>query len=166
VHVSFAPVARADAKVLILGTLPGTESLKQRRYYALKHNAFWRIMGELAGASPDLPYEERLECLKAHHIALWDVCAEAERQGALDSAIKAPKVNDFASFFASHPAIARVCFNGQTAAKLFHKLVPVPGIPTHLIFTTLPSTSPAHASLRYEGKLARWREAIGAIVTS
>lgn len=159
-HVSFPPVARADARLLILGTLPGPESLRQQRYYAKPQNVFWRIMGEIAGAGPETPYEERLERLMTQGIALWDVCAEAERAGALDSAIKSPRAHDFASFFAAHPAIVRVRFNGQKAAKLFHKLVPVQAIPASVTFTTLPSTSPAHAGMRFEEKLARWREGL------
>src|ERR1017187_7782411 len=80
----FEPVAGADARVLILGSLPGKVSLERGEYYAQPYNAFWRIMGELVGASRDLPYQNRLELLKQHHIALWDVCAAGFRAGSLD----------------------------------------------------------------------------------
>lgn len=160
----FPPVARPDALVLILGTLPGAESLKQSRYYANKQNSFWRIMGEIAGANPELPYEERLACLKRSRIALWDVCRSAEREGSLDSNILAPEPNDFAAFFAAHPLIGSVCFNGQGAAKLFARLVK-PILPTeNRTYAVLPSTSPAHAGMRFEEKSKIWQQMIGRLM--
>ena len=79
--VSFEPVSRPDARVLILGTLPGAESLRRQQYYAKRENSFWPIMGALVGASPELPYARRLARLVEHGVALWDVCASAERAG-------------------------------------------------------------------------------------
>ena len=46
----FPPVVNRESRVLVLGTLPGPESLRQRQYYAQSRNAFWRIMGALVGA--------------------------------------------------------------------------------------------------------------------
>jgi G:T/U-mismatch repair DNA glycosylase len=60
--------------------LPGAASLAARQYYAQPHNAFWRIMGELFGAGPDVPYAARADRLRASGIALWDVCREAVRR--------------------------------------------------------------------------------------
>jgi hypoxanthine-DNA glycosylase len=147
--------------VLVLGTLPGPESLRQRQYYAQSRNAFWRIMGELVWAGPELPYPRRLEVLVEHRIALWDVCAAAERAGALDAAIRRASVvpNDFVAFFREHPSIELVCFNGQTAANLYRRLV-VPQLPmgfAEIEQQVLPSTSPAHAALSFDRKLERWR---------
>jgi hypoxanthine-DNA glycosylase len=164
--VGFPPIAAANARVLVLGSLPGRRSLDESRYYAQPQNAFWRIMGRLFGAAVELPYEERLARLLAHRVAVWDVVAAAERDGSLDSAIVASSVvvNDFAAFFARHPGIELVCFNGNTAAQLYrHRVLPTlsraPGeLPTRL----LPSTSPAYATLTFEQKLARWSAALGA----
>jgi double-stranded uracil-DNA glycosylase len=83
----FAPVADPDARILILGTLPGAVSLETGQYYAQPRNAFWTIMGEVCGAGTSLPYEERLERLLRRRIAIWDVCASARRPGSLDSGI-------------------------------------------------------------------------------
>ena len=163
--VGFKPVARHDARVLILGTLPGTEFLKQQQYYAKTQNCFWKIMGELTGAHPDIPYRERLDCLLENRIALWDVCAAAEREGSLDAAIKFPIPNDFPSFFQAHPRIVMVCFNGQQAETLFSRHVKPDLSNANLSLTVLPSTSPAHAGMRYEQKLARWRQALEKFVT-
>jgi TDG/mug DNA glycosylase family protein len=152
----FPPVAREDARLLILGSLPGEESLRQQQYYAHKSNRFWWIMGELIGASAELPYEARLERLKDSRIALWDVCAAAIRPGSLDANILPVSVeaNDFPAFLAAHPAVQLICFNGSAAAALFRRKVTLGRkLPTR----QLPSTSPAHASMRPEQKLAVWR---------
>jgi hypoxanthine-DNA glycosylase len=160
--VGFPPIARDDARVLILGSLPGAESLRRRQYYAQPRNHFWRIMDALYGASPALPYEERAAVLVTHGIALWDVCAAAFRVGSLDSAIEGDtvEVNDFASFYASHPRIVRVCCNGTTSVELYRRRV-LPALPPPwdaLAPARLPSTSPAHAAMSFEQKLERWRE--------
>jgi len=159
--LGFPPIAAPGARVLILGSLPGQASLAARQYYAQPHNAFWRIMGELFGAGPDLPYDERAARLRASGIALWDVCKAAVRPGSLDAAIDVETVdiNDFERFFREHPRIAHVCVNGGTAHRLYVRKVqpilpePTSSLPLHL----LPSTSPAHASLRLVQKLERWR---------
>ncbi|MFO7541556.1 MAG: DNA-deoxyinosine glycosylase [Thiobacillus sp.] len=156
----FPPIADVHARVLILGSLPGQVSLQHQQYYAHPHNAFWKIMGRLFGAGPDLPYTERTQCLSRNGIALWDVCAAAQRPGSLDAAIVHDSVvpNDLAAFIGSHPGIGLICFNGGKAADLYRRLVR-PGLPENLraIRTeTLPSTSPAHAALSFEEKLTRW----------
>jgi TDG/mug DNA glycosylase family protein len=162
----FPPVAAADARVLLLGSLPGAMSLARREYYAQPQNGFWRIMGALAGALPELPYAQRLERLTAARIALWDVCASGFRPGSLDSAIQPASVvaNDFAAFLEAHPGIGLICCNGSKAADLFGRLV-APGLAEpfrDIRRIVLPSTSPAHAGMRFEEKLRRWREALAA----
>ena len=164
---SFAPIAAADAAVLILGSLPGKRSLAEQQYYAQPRNAFWRIMGELFDAGPELSYTERTARLSQNAIALWDVVASAERPGSLDSAIvrSSVVVNDFRSLFETHGGIELVCFNGAKAAELYERQVlPIlNGEFAHLRYERLPSTSPAHAAMRFEEKLERWsivREAV------
>ncbi len=157
----FPPIAAADAKILVLGSLPGQASLAAQQYYAQPQNAFWRIMGELFAAGPDLPYAQRAERLRSSGVALWDVCQAAVRPGSLDTAIKRDTIviNDFAGFLASHPRIAHVCANGGAAHQLYLRRV-LPGLPAAqaaLPLHRLPSTSPAHASLRYGQKLEHWR---------
>ncbi|HEY3515617.1 MAG TPA: DNA-deoxyinosine glycosylase [Gammaproteobacteria bacterium] len=167
--VGFPPIADARARVLVLGSLPGVKSLEMREYYAQPYNAFWRIMGELAGAGPALEYPARLVRLRAHGIAVWDVLAAGEREGSLDSAIVPASivVNDFNAFFERHRQLRLICFNGNTAAGLFTRKV-LPGLAPEwaaIERRALPSTSPAYASLRFEQKLARWREALGGLTT-
>jgi hypoxanthine-DNA glycosylase len=158
---SFPPVANPDAALLILGSMPGKESLKQNQYYAHPQNAFWKIMGELVGFDPHLPYEERLHKLTVARIALWDVLASCERESSLDTHIRKEKANDFAAFFSQHPHITRVFFNGAKAEQSFNKFVLEKQKLPPLTCQRLPSTSPAHAGIRYEEKLGLWKEAIG-----
>jgi double-stranded uracil-DNA glycosylase len=169
VSVGFPPIEDAAARVLVLGSLPGVKSLEMREYYAQPYNAFWRIMGELVGAGPDLEYPTRLVRLRAHGLAVWDVLASGERQGSLDSAIVPASivVNDFDTFFARHRELRLICFNGNTAAGLFKRKV-LPELAPRwagIERRTLPSTSPAYASLRFEQKLERWREALAGFAT-
>lgn len=160
----FAPVCAPDAQVLILGSLPGRLSLEQRRYYASPANSFWRIMESLAITAPDASYDLRLSSLIQRRIALWDVCEEASRPGSLDSAIDARSVraNDFRAFLERHEAVRLICFNGSTAQALFlkHALPALRTTDREIVRRRLPSTSPAHAAMRFQQKLALWREAL------
>jgi len=158
---SFAPVARRDARLLILGSMPGTASLAVGRYYAHPRNAFWPIVGSVCGFDANAPYAKRLAALQARGIALWDVLRSCERDGSLDGDIAAASVqtNDFAGFLAAHRRIAAVLCNGGTAFALFGKRVrPTLGLPfREMPCVQLPSTSPAHAGRTLAQKLAAWR---------
>lgn len=161
----FPPVSTPDARVLVLGSLPGERSLEMQQYYAQPRNAFWAIMGELCGAWPALEYAQRLECLTAAGIALWDVLAAGERRGSLDSAIVPSSivVNDFAAFFAAHPHIRFVAFNGTMASELYRRRV-LPHLPPEVAdlgSQRLPSTSPANATYSYARKLEIWSAVLG-----
>lgn len=160
----FPPIVGPGPRVLILGSLPGQRSLAEQQYYAQPQNAFWKLMGALAEAGPELDYAARLERLKARSIAVWDVLASGQRPGSLDAAIvkSTVVVNDFPQFFARHGSVEVICFNGRTAAALYARhVVPVlePDA-ARIARVTLPSTSPAHAALRFEDKLARWSDAL------
>jgi hypoxanthine-DNA glycosylase len=163
----FPPIADSGARVLILGSLPGRKSLEMSQYYAQPQNGFWRIMGELFGAGPEVPYDARRQRLVAAGVAVWDVLAAGERAGSLDSAIVTASivVNGFQAFFERHPAIRLVCCNGTKASELYHRYV----LPTltppfvELPVRRLPSTSPANASMRFDTKLELWRGALSQI---
>lgn len=157
---AFAPVARADAHTLILGSMPGGASLAAAEYYAHPRNLFWPIVGALLGFDARAPYAERIAALAKHGYALWDVLGACRRSGSLDTAIEADsmEINDFPQFFAAHPGMDRVFFNGSFAATLFRRRV-VPLLGEHaakLQFTRLPSTSPAHAGMTAEAKRVAW----------
>ena len=157
----FAPVAAPDARILVLGSMPGVASLRQARYYAHPRNAFWPIAAAVHGFDPALDYPDRLRALQAAGVALWDVLQACERPGSLDADIRGDTLvaNDFAAFLERHPAIVRVCFNGGKAASLYRRHV-LPGLAAGLEYVDLPSTSPAHAAVSFEQKLAAWSRAL------
>ncbi len=158
---SFSAICKKDARVLILGSMPGKESLRQNRYYAHPRNSFWFIAGNLFGFDPALDYQERTGLLAGNGIALWDVLKACDRKGSLDSAIDGPSVvaNNFNDFYASHPAIEFIFFNGARAEQEYMKHVHSGVADTfgHLQYKRLPSTSPAHAAMSRDDKLSNWQ---------
>jgi len=158
----FAPIEDPSATVLILGSMPGKASLAAGEYYAHPRNVFWTIVGELIGAHPGLPYQDRLKILRCSGIALWDVLGSCVRTGSLDSRIEADSAtpNDFKSFFLRHPDIARVFFNGVKAEQCYMKYVHPSLKSVPLQYQRLPSTSPANAGITYGQKLLAWKSVI------
>ena len=157
----FPPIAKRDAELLILGSLPGRKSLEMQQYYAHPQNAFWRIITQILGAEWPVPYTRRVKLLTENRIALWDVLAAAERPGSLDSSIvhASALANDFVAFYRTHPQIRSVFFNGRKAEELYGRFV-LPGLSSEfdkLRYVSMPSTSPAHAGMTFAKKLERWR---------
>ena len=159
---SFPPIADAQATRLILGSMPGLASLAAGQYYAHPQNAFWRIMGQSLGFAPDAPYPERVLALQRRGIAVWDVLQFCERPGSLDSAIVrgSEVANEFPDFLRRCPGMRTILFNGTTAEAAFRRHCRVLLDDPQIAFVRLPSTSPAHASLRFEAKLAAWRASL------
>jgi hypoxanthine-DNA glycosylase len=151
----FAPVVDDGARVLILGSFPSVQSLAAGQYYGNPRNAFWPITSALFGFDVQAPYETRLAALQSHGVALWDVLHKCRRAGSSDAKIdpKSVVANDFSELFATYRRIRRVHFNGQTADKLFHRLVHVDA---PVSYQLLPSTSPARAMPPGQ-KLDAWR---------
>ena len=138
---SMAPVGSSDARLLILGSLPGEASLAAQRYYAHPTNQFWRLLGEAVGEElQPLGYEQRLDRLAERRIGLWDVVAEARRRGSLDGAIRAATPNELADYVATHPRLEAVAFNGKTAAAIGRRAL---GERAGLTLIDLPSSSAA-----------------------
>lgn len=151
-----APVVDARVETLVLGSFPGRASLACGQYYAHPRNQFWPILGAVVGEPlADLPYRLRVARLRAHAIGLWDVLAACERRGSLDADIRSARPNDFTALLGSLPRLRRVVFNGQTAGR-FARFFSSAGLDV----SVAPSTSPAHAILRLEDKLALWRAAL------
>ena len=156
----FPAIEGTDARLLVLGSLPGQRSLAERQYYAHPRNAFWRIMKDVLGVTGS--YEQRCKQLVAQRVALWDVLASSVRPGSLDADIKldSARANDFTAFFTRHPELHTIAFNGKRAEQLFTRFVGVDTVSEPIQLISLPSTSPAYAALPFAAKLAAWRSAI------
>ena len=151
---SFAPVAKPDARVLILGSLPGDRSLAERRYYAHPQNQFWRLVGAVIDRDlTALPYDDRLTALVAARIALWDVVATARRAGSSDAAIRDVAGNDLPALIATLPDLAAVAFNGATSLAIGQRILgnQFPQVAR----VALPSSSPLH-TIGVAAKLPTW----------
>lgn len=156
----FAPVWRADARILILGSLPGVASIAATQYYAHPRNQFWPMLQALFAIDAAAPYTERLAQLQAAGIALWDLLESAERPGSLDSAIVADsmQINDLSALIARLPQLHTLALNGAKAAQLLQRYQKNTPLPAHLRLLALPSTSPAHAALNFTQKLQQWQQ--------
>lgn len=181
--VSFAPVEGTHVHTLILGTMPGQASLNAVEYYAHPRNALWPILLAHVSQTPvsfesvtRLNYGKRCALIKKHGIALWDVLASCDRPGSFDSKIKRSTEvpNDIAGLVARHAALERIICNGRTAQVLFKRHIeptlpravamldkpPYPKTSEAIRVFTLPSTSPAMASLTLTEKSQRWAEGL------
>jgi hypoxanthine-DNA glycosylase len=153
---SFPPFADRTADKLILGSIPGEESLRRQQYYAHPRNMFWKIMGTIFNFDPAAAYDNRISKLLENHIALWDTVHNCQRPGSMDSDIRQEEPNDFETFFREYPGIKKVFFNGQTAHRLFMKHARIMKLPD-LEFHVMPSTSPANAVASFAAKVEAWK---------
>lgn len=148
----FPPVYRADARVLILGSLPGAQSLALQRYYGNPRNQFWELFGSVLDTNlAAMDYEHRLACLIDRGIALWDVVAAGNRKGSLDTALRIAERSNLAGLIAKLPALRAIAFNGQLAAQQAED----PGAKLEIL--RLPSSSPANTT-SLALKQAKWNE--------
>ena len=157
---AFPPVTNSQARILILGSMPGVVSVKHQQYYAHPSNAFWKIMQELFSVKMDAEYSQKIQQLSACGIALWDVAKQCVRQGSMDAAIEDNSivVNNFEAFFRDFGLIHNVFFNGAKAAQIYqkHVLQKIRLIKPDLQYQQLPSTSPANARMSLRQKIVAW----------
>jgi hypoxanthine-DNA glycosylase len=149
-----APVIAVNTRILILGSFPGAASLAAQQYYAHPRNQLWRLLSALTGEDlAGLPYADRLPRLLAHGFGLWDVLGACERVGSLDANIRNAAANDFAQLHQRCPALQTIGFNGKASGRFASQFADA-GFDT----VVLPSSSPAHAALGFEQKLAEWKK--------
>jgi hypoxanthine-DNA glycosylase len=154
VKAGLPPIARPDARLFVLGSLPGDASLAARRYYAHPTNQFWRLLGDAIGE--DLHghgYDDRLGRLAERRIGLWDVIASAARRGSLDQAIREAQHNRIGHLLRDYPDLRAIAFNGSTAATVGRKLIGDAVMPIALV--DLPSSSAANTTA-FAKKAAAW----------
>lgn len=154
VKLGLPQIAPAEARLFILGSLPGDVSLAERRYYAHPTNQFWLLLGHAIGeVLQPLPYEERLQRLADRRVGLWDVIASAKRKGSLDQAIRDAEHNRLEHLLCDFPDLRAIAFNGATAASVGRKLIGKPRAGLALI--DLPSSSAANTR-PFEEKARVW----------
>lgn len=151
------PVCSDQTRLIVLGSFPGAASLREQRYYAHPRNQFWKLLGTLWGVPLyDMPYQEQTRVMLEHGLGVWDVYAECERQGSLDSAIRHARLNDLHALRQHCPRLEAVAHNGGESYRHARHTRAL-GLPVY----RLPSTSPAHASWSFERKLGAWRSVLG-----
>lgn len=151
----FAPEVTRAAGLLILGSLPGAQSLAKTQYYGNPRNQFWTLMSAVLDTDlVSLAYDERLRALAGRRVGLWDVVASAVRAGSLDGAIRDHAANDLLTLTDSLPHLRAVAFNGGKASDLGRQIL---APHNKLALVTLPSSSPAY-TLSLEAKKGAWLE--------
>jgi len=154
VKFGLPPIARSDARLFILGSLPGDASLAAQRYYAHPTNQFWRLLGAAIGEElQSFDNEGRLQRLADRRIGLWDVIASASRRGSLDQAIREAEHNQLRHLLSDFPELSAIAFNGATASTVGRKLIGQP--PPGLTLIDLPSSSAAN-TMAFEQKAKSW----------
>lgn len=150
---AFKPIINEQSQILILGSMPGEQSLLQQQYYANARNAFWKIMFDAFNYGKAIAdYPDKVKLLQQNNVALWDVFESCEREGSLDSNIKNGIINNFEELFKSYTKIRLVLFNGAASFKAFK---PYMGLLQDIAYHVMPSTSPAH-TMPYAHKLKAW----------
>jgi hypoxanthine-DNA glycosylase len=151
---SLEPICDKNSQILILGTMPGVESLKKQEYYSHPRNIFWKLIAEVIGEPAPIDYKERKQYLLKNGIALWDMCKVCIRSGSLDNNAADEEPNNIPSFVAEHSHIKLIGCNGKAAYEMFQKYVDViAGIKV----VKLPSSSPTNTTITWEEKLKFWK---------
>ncbi|MEC5173948.1 DNA-deoxyinosine glycosylase [Chryseobacterium nepalense] len=151
---SFPPIIDDHSEIIILGSIPGVKSLEKQQYYGHPQNKFWKIIFELLNEEFTEDYDQRIQILKNHHIALWDVIDSCERKGSLDSEIKNEEANQIEELLEDHSNIKAIFCNGGKSYKNVQKIL---GKNYKIPVFLLPSTSPLH-TVSFEKKLEEWKK--------
>jgi len=163
--VGFEPVVDNKTSILIVGSMPGRESIRRNEYYGHPRNRFWPMIETVLGIPSTLPYAERLQALNDSGVGLWDVLSSCERQGSSDAYIQVESevYNEFASMLDARRRIRTICCNGMKAYGAFSRQI-LPtidiSIAERLDTIRLPSTSAANATYLYEDIVRLWAIAL------
>lgn len=153
---SFKPIVSDKCKVLILGSMPGKQSLEKEEYYGNPRNHFWHLIYSIFDEdSPSESYSDRVAFLLMKGIALWDVLETCERKGSLDKDIENESINQIDALLSDYPDIKCIFFNGSKAYHMFNKYFQ--HLDVNLV--KLPSSSPVPTKYyrTMEDKLEAWR---------
>ena len=152
------PIFDERSRALVLGTMPSPASRAAGFYYGHPQNRFWRVMEQLFDL-PDHALVEngaRTEFLLAHRIAMWDVLASCEIEGASDASIADPEPNDLARVLDA-ASVKTVFTTGSKAAALCRRFDADLLAERGIDLVPLPSTSSANARMRLPDLVEAYR---------
>jgi hypoxanthine-DNA glycosylase len=136
----FEPVFDAQCTKLVLGTIPSPASRKNNFYYGHPQNRFWQVLSAVFDEPLPFSVESKTALVLKHGVALWDVLASCDIDGADDNSISHPQENDFAPLL-QKTNITRIFTTGEKAFKLYNALAKNK---TGITAEKLPSPSPAN----------------------
>lgn len=157
---AFEPIVNDNSKILILGSLPSDKSIIANEYYGNKTNQFWDIIS-LVFKNEKIKfknYNEKIQFLAKHYIALWDVYCSAERKGSLDSNIKNGKFNRINEFLHKYTNIKTVLVNGKKSEMAFKLYLKNENI--NCSYRYVPSSSSANTKYTVIEKVELWKKAM------
>ena len=141
----FEPVYTKTSKVLILGSFPSVKSREVDFYYGNPRNRFWTTIGNIHGVKIGNSIEEKIQFLKSHDIALWDIVGRCNIEGSMDTNIRDEEIVDLGPIL-RETSLKAIFLNGQKSYSLFMRKYSSLEIRKVL----LPSTSPAN--VRFDEK--------------
>lgn len=152
---SFPPIINCESRILILGSMPGAESLVTNEYYAFDRNQFWKLIFDIFDEDYTSNYEKKKKILLDNKLAVYSVIQSCKRKGSLDSNIKEEKINDFKTLFSKYKNIKFLCFNGNKSYDSFIKNVEK-SVYKGKKLLKFPSSSPAY-TIPYNNKFNKWK---------
>ena len=160
---SFEPIVDTSSRVLILGTAPGEASLEAGQYYAHPRNQFWDILYCVYDRSKEADYHDRIRFLLGNNLALWDVCAQFDRLGSLDSNITYEHPNDVEKLLLDHPSIELIILTSAKAEQLYLKYFR--HLPIKRLRVPSPSPTPGRNIKSLPEKVKLWKVALNTVFT-
>ncbi|WP_430787985.1 DNA-deoxyinosine glycosylase [Virgibacillus flavescens] len=157
--VGLPPIISEEPKVLIVGSMPSSLSLKSQEYYGNPRNHFWDILFELFTKKPINDYQEKISFIKQNHLILWDVIGSCYREGSLDSNITMEEPNDITGLLEKNPTIRAIACNGTKSFQILKRNGYV-SKEHDITVLKLPSTSPIPGKYTksFSGKVKAWSQ--------
>ena len=149
----FKPVIFKESRVLILGSFPSVKSREVDFYYGNKNNRFFKILEVIFDENIGESKEEKIDFLRKHKIALFDVVKSCEIVGSSDSSISVKEVNDIGKLI-ENTDIEKILLNGKKAFEIFQKYIKIDKVK----YFYIPSSSPANASFSLDRLVYEYRK--------
>ena len=149
----FKPVIFKESRVLILGSFPSVKSREVDFYYGNKNNRFFKILEVIFDEKIGESKEAKIDFLRRHKIALFDVVKSCEIVGSSDSSLSVKEVNDRGKLI-ENTDIEKILLNGKKAFEIFQKYIKIDKVK----YFYIPSSSPANASFSLDRLVFEYRK--------